>query len=87
MIKNVRHAFRPIQWLAVFAIALPVSPATPPLETLKNEAREIVRAHATLTQQMVADFAAVMTHGRIAAFDEPETIRRDLAELYLGAAA
>ncbi|MBS2538837.1 ABC transporter ATP-binding protein [Catenulispora sp. NF23] len=35
----------------------------------------------------VADFAAVMTHGRIVAFDEPDVIRRDLAALYLGGAA
>jgi branched-chain amino acid transport system ATP-binding protein len=35
----------------------------------------------------VADFAAVMTHGTIVAFDEPEVIRRDLAALYLGGAA
>jgi len=34
----------------------------------------------------VADFAAVMTHGRVVAFDEPEAVRRDLTELYLGGA-
>jgi branched-chain amino acid transport system ATP-binding protein len=39
------------------------------------------------TALAVADFAAVMTHGRIAAFDEPAAIRRDLADLYLGGAA
>jgi branched-chain amino acid transport system ATP-binding protein len=39
------------------------------------------------TALAVADFAAVMTHGKIAAFDEPEAIRRDLADLYLGSAA
>ena len=53
MIKKVGQAFLPVQLLAVFTIALPLWPATPSLETLKNEAREIVRAHATLTQQMV----------------------------------
>jgi branched-chain amino acid transport system ATP-binding protein len=39
------------------------------------------------TALAVADFAAVMTHGRIAAFDEPDVIRQDLASLYLGGAA
>lgn len=39
------------------------------------------------TALAVADFAAVMTHGRVVAFDEPEAVRRDLAELYLGGAA
>jgi branched-chain amino acid transport system ATP-binding protein len=35
----------------------------------------------------VADFAAVMAHGRIAAFDVPSVVRKDLASLYLGGGA
>jgi len=38
------------------------------------------------TALAVADLAAVMTHGRIAAYDEPPAIRHNLANLYLGAA-
>jgi branched-chain amino acid transport system ATP-binding protein len=39
------------------------------------------------TALAVADLAAVMIGGRIAAFDEPDVIRRDLADLYLGGVA
>lgn len=50
---QVGRAFRPIQVFLFLVAARLSSAATPPLDTLKHEAREIVRANATLTQQMV----------------------------------
>ena len=46
-------AFRPTHLFVFLAVARLSSAATPSLDTLKQEAREIVRANATLTQQMV----------------------------------
>ena len=42
-----------IALLLTFAVPPRMSPAAPSLPALKNEARELVRANATLTQQMV----------------------------------
>jgi aminobenzoyl-glutamate utilization protein B len=49
---NVGQAFLPVH-LLLFAVTPLACPAAPSVDALKKEAREIVRANATLTQQMV----------------------------------
>ncbi len=62
-------AFRPAHLFLFLPVALLSSAATPSLDTLKHEAREIVRANATLTQQMVDSIFSISELG----FQEFET--------------
>jgi branched-chain amino acid transport system ATP-binding protein len=58
------------------------------LERIADEGVTVVAVEQFAeTALAVADFAAVMGHGRIVAFDVPSAIRGDLASLYLGGAA
>jgi len=64
-----QNAKRKVPILVALACSLPLHAATPGIDALKKEVREIVRADATLTQQMVDSIFSFSELG----FQEVET--------------